>query len=190
MIFRPLLLTLAATAALTALAPGQQLATPAQAAGEAAPSGGVVTPSTPVTETPLIPDEAPSLVKPEEGTPATPAAAAAKTGKVSKTETFEKEILEKIRYREAKTKALADPAVIAAWDLSNVAKVDVDKRNHLKAYYKLLFARIVKIDPTLKTMVALKALEADHRVTQARLSPTIEDPASESSSTSTVLSAR
>src|SRR3954462_1498068 len=116
---RPLLVSIFALAS-ASLAFGQ----------EAAPSGGVVTPAplpdaprlaprpaagatlpqdsrSPRPETPLMPDQTPSLE------PEAPAAEPAKTAeqkrtKTSKTEVFEQDQAEKIRFRQVHTQALAD----------------------------------------------------------------------------------
>ena len=59
--------------------------------------------------------------------------------------------------REAKTKAQRDPAVQAEWDRAIEARTDYEKREALKSYYKMLYGRIAKIDPTLKKPI--EALE-------------------------------
>jgi hypothetical protein len=180
MIFRRPLLTLAATVFLTAFASAQEVTAPTTRGelnppGDALnatpardPSGAIPTVPGAASDTPLMPDQTPSLVKPEPVKPAT-------TEKTSKTELFEQDLMERIRYREARTKALADKDVLAAWERSLVARTDVRRRAELQAYYKLLFARILKIDNTIAKTVVLKAAEAEHRLTQVHIAPTIDE---------------
>jgi len=73
--------------------------------------------------------------------------------KKSSTEQESDDLLTRIRYREAKTKALQDPRVQQEWDRAQVAKTDPQKREALKDYYNLLFDRMVKIDATVKPRV-------------------------------------
>jgi hypothetical protein len=125
-----------------------------------------------------MPDQTPSLVKPE--TPATEPAGDAekKRTKTSKTEVFEQDQAEKIRFRQVHTQALADRTLEALWDKANVARKDVDKRTILKEYYKLLYARMARIDPSLKKLIDLQALVAEHRLTQSRRPSPAATPAS------------
>lgn len=162
---------------------------------EAAPSGGVVAPAPlpaaprlspgakpaalprdsrlPDTATPLMPDQEPSLVKPETTPAETPAIDPAnKRTKTSKTEVFEQDQADKIRFRQVHTQALADRKLMELWDKSNVARKDADKRALLKDYYKQLYARMEKIDPSLKKLIDLQATVAEHRLTQAHITPT------------------
>jgi hypothetical protein len=185
MFFRRSLLIPIVALALAPLASGQ----------EAAPSGGVVTPAplpdaprlsprpgtgaalprdnrSPSPETPLMPDQAPSLVKPETATTEPAVDPAKKRTKTSKTEVFEQDQAEKIRFRQVHTQALADRNLEALWDKANVARKDADKRTILKEYYKLLYARMAKIDPTLKKLIDLQATVAEHRLTQSHITPT------------------
>lgn len=168
---------------------------PVAFAQEAATSGGVVSPArvpdaprlspkpgtsvalpqdsrSPRPETPLMPDQTPSLVKPEAA-PAEPASTPEqKRTKTSKTEVFEQDQATKIRFRQVHTQALADRNLDALWNKAVVARKDADKRALLKEYYKLLYARMEKIDPSLKKEIALQATTAEHRLTQAHITPT------------------
>jgi len=58
-------------------------------------------------------------------------------------------IEDRVKFRKARTKALADPKVIAARENAQNAATDAEQRAALKEYYTLLFARIRKIDPTI-----------------------------------------
>jgi hypothetical protein len=162
---------------------------------EAAPSGGVVSPApvpdaprlaprpapgatlpqdnrSPAPETPLIPDQTPSLVKPETAPAEAAGNAEKKRTKTSKTEVFEQDQADKIRFRQVHTQAQADRKLEELWDKANTARKDADKRAILKDYYKLLYARMAKIDPSLKKLIDLQATIADHRLTQSHITPT------------------
>jgi hypothetical protein len=181
---RPLLVSIFALAS-ASLAFGQ----------EAVPSGGIVTPAplpdaprlaprpttgatlpqdsrSPRPETPLMPDQTPSLVKPEAPAAEPATTPEQKRTKTSKTEAFEQDQAEKIRFRQVHTQALADRKLEELWDKANVARKDADKRALLKEYYKLLYARMAKIDPSLKKVIDLQATTAEHRLTQSHITPT------------------
>jgi hypothetical protein len=95
----------------------------------------------------------------------------------SATADAEDQIKLRIRLREAKTKAQRDPAVQAEWDRSNAVKTDYEKRAVLKGYYKLLAARMTKVDPTLKGAIDKQLQESLARLEQNRIAPT-QPPAS------------
>ena len=93
----------------------------------------------------LIP-EAPKPVEKPKAEPATPK-------KKSSTEQASDDLQTRIRYREAKTRALENPRLQQEWDRAQAAKSEPEKREALKSYYKLLCDRMVKIDPTVKPRV-------------------------------------
>ena len=93
----------------------------------------------------LIPEVPPANVKPKSE-PSQPR-------KKSSTEQASDDLQTRIRYREAKTRALQDPKIHQELDRANAAKTDPDKREALKSYYKMLCDRMVKIDPTVKPRV-------------------------------------
>jgi hypothetical protein len=125
------------------------------------PAGSAVTPN----PLPLIPES------PEPGKKGKAAAGAATKGKKSSTEAAIDDLQERIRYRQAKTRALNDPAVQNAWDRAHATRTDVERRDALKAYYKLFYARVLRIDGTLKQRVAQSAERARRRLTQTRIDP-------------------
>lgn len=90
----------------------------------------------------------------------------------SATADAEDQIKLRIRMREAKTKAQRDPALQAEWDRSNEVKTDYEKREVLKGYYKLLAARMTKVDPTLKVAIEKQTKESLSRLEQTRIAPT------------------
>jgi hypothetical protein len=125
------------------------------------PAGSTVTPN----PLPLIPES------PEPGKKGKGAAATAKKDKKSSTEAAIDDLQERIRYRQAKTRALNDPAVQNAWDRAHATRTDGEKREALKAYYKLFYARVLRIDGTLKQRVAQGEERARRRLTQTRIDP-------------------
>ena len=90
----------------------------------------------------LIP-ESPTPAKKPKSVPA----------KKSSTEQASDDLQTRIRYREARTKALQDPKIQMEWDRAQAAKTDPEKREALKSYYNLFCDRVVKIDPTTKSHV-------------------------------------
>ena len=94
----------------------------------------------------------------------------------STTAAAEESVKERIRIREAKTKAQRDPAIQAEWAYSNQVKTDYEKRQALQNYYQLLYTRMAKIDPSIKlaTEVLLKASLAELK--QSKIAPTLPPP--------------
>jgi hypothetical protein len=70
------------------------------------------------------------------------------------------------------TKVRQEPKIVAEWDRAETAKTDYEQREALKSYYKLLYDRIVKIDPTLEKRVAAIRTKSIHRLTETRIDPT------------------
>jgi hypothetical protein len=52
------------------------------------------------------------------------------------------------------------------------ARTDLEKRDALKSYYKLLYARIVKLDPSVTKVSVLREAAALRRLEQTRIDPT------------------
>ncbi len=73
--------------------------------------------------------------------------------KKSSTEQASDDLQTRIRYREARTKALQDPKIQMEWARAHAAKTDPEKREALKNYYQMFCDRIVKIDPTTKPRI-------------------------------------
>ena len=92
--------------------------------------------------------------------------------KRSKTEVAEDALQGRIRYRQAKTKAIRDPKVISELARADAALTDQERRDALKSHYKLLFARMEKLDKTLKPQLELRSKNALGRLTQVRMEPT------------------
>lgn len=136
-------------------APGRLQLAPA--AAPAAPASAIE------PEVTLIPEQVPQNAKP---------APEPKPEAKSKTEANAEELIERIRLREAQVKALRDPQVQAEWDRAAKAKTDHEKRESLKRYYKLLYARILKIDSSVKKTADLREHAALRRLEQTRIDPT------------------
>ena len=101
--------------------------------------------------------------------------------KKSSTEQASDDLQMRIRYREARTKALQDPNIQSEWDRAQTAKTDPEKREALQSYYKLLCDRVVKIDPatkprieTLRKTLAWR-LEPGHRKREKLAKPVDEE---------------
>lgn len=113
-----------------------------------------------------LPGEPLELIPEAPTTTAKPKSDPVQPRKKSSTEQASDDLQARIRYREAKTKALQTPGLQQEWNRANSAKTDPEKREALKSYYKILYDRIVKIDPTLKPRV-----EAQRKSITWRLEP-------------------
>ncbi|MCE9609609.1 MAG: hypothetical protein K8R23_05305 [Chthoniobacter sp.] len=90
----------------------------------------------------------------------------------SATADAEDAVKQRIRIREAKTKAQRDPAVQAEWDRASTLKTDYEKRDALKSYYRLLYGRMIKIDPSLKVPADALLQQSLARLEQTKIAPT------------------
>ena len=81
-------------------------------------------------------------------------------------------IKQRIRMREAKTKAQRDPAVQAEWDRAAAVRTDYEKREALKGYYRLLYGRMAKVDPALKPAIDKQLQESLSQLGQTKIAPT------------------
>lgn len=94
---------------------------------------------------PLIPESMPPLEK------SSPAAKEKKEKeKKSATAAADDALRDRIKLRVAKTKAQSDPELQALWDSQFKARTDYEQREILTKYYTLLWARIAKLDKTIK----------------------------------------
>ncbi len=125
------------------------------------------------TSTPALEPEVtliPEPVKKEEKKPE-PVEKPEKAEK-SKTAESSEELIARIHYREAYTRAQREPKVMAEWERAAKAKTDLQKREALKTYYTLLHARIVKVDPSVKKTSDLRRAASLRRLEQTRIDPT------------------
>ncbi len=116
---------------------------------------------------PLIPESMPPLDK-------SPLPGKAKKEKQSATSAADDALRDRIKLRTAKTKAQSDPGLQAIWDSQFKARTDFEQRAILDDYYTQLWARIAKIDKTLKKEV----IEAERKryttsYDQTRIAPTV-----------------
>ena len=100
-----------------------------------------------------LPGETLGLIPEAPKTTSKPKTEPSEPKKKSSTEQESDDLQARIRYREAKTKAMQDPRIQQEWDRAQVAKTEPEKREVLRSYYKLLCDRMVKIDPAVKPRV-------------------------------------
>ncbi len=86
---------------------------------------------------------------------------------------FEKERKLKVRFQQVKLQALKDQAIREMKDKSERAKTDEDKRQALREYYRMLFAKINSIDPELVERSDVLEKAYLRRLGQYRVEPTI-----------------
>jgi hypothetical protein len=94
------------------------------------------------------------------------------TGPIDRTSAVQNEMAERVRLRELIVKVRKEPKVAAELDRAETAKTDLQKREALKNYYTLLYDRVAKLDPKLKTRVTELQRRSINRLTQTRLDPT------------------
>jgi hypothetical protein len=92
--------------------------------------------------------------------------------KVDRTTAAENELGSRVRLRELTNRVRQEPKVVAEWDRAHTAKTDYEKREALKSYYKLLYDRIVILDPTLQKRVFEVRSKSLHRLAETRVDPT------------------
>ena len=127
-----------------------------------------------------LPGESLGLIPEAPKNTAKPKAEPAESKKKSSTEKESDDLVARIRYREAKTRALQDPAVQQEWDRAQAAKTEPEKRETMKSYYKLLCDRMVKIDSTVKPRVEVLRKSLVWRLDPgARLRARLAKPADE-----------
>ncbi len=80
----------------------------------------------------------------------------------------------RIRYRQARNVAEASEAVRAAWDGSREAKTDLRKRQALRHYYDVLFAKMVAMDRAIAPLVEQRHKAENARLTQSQIAPTVD----------------
>lgn len=134
-------------------------------------------PSTPKTQpTPpplsLIPDMPAPVEKPR----GSGGGSAAKTSadnpvKKNKTQANADEIADRIKFREAKTKALRDEKLQQQREIADAAKTDHEKRAALKQYYTMLYGRILKIDGSIKKLVSQRLQQSLKELDQSKVKP-------------------
>ncbi len=124
-----------------------------------------------IPEPVLIPESPTSMPKPEGSAIEEPKEKKEKL-KQDKTAAAADEMASRVRYRQAKTRALKDPAVQAEWAKAARARTDYEKREALTNYYTLLYARMEKLDKSLKKEIESRQGISLRRLRQSRLEPT------------------
>lgn len=97
--------------------------------------------------------------------------------KKNKTEENIDNIADRIKFREAKTKALRDQKVIDLDAQVAAARTDPEKRALLKEYYTTLYGKILKIDGSLKKLVADRLKQSLNALDQSKVRPKGHDDA-------------
>ena len=126
----------------------------------------------PPIDLPLIPE----MPIPQDRPPRRGVESPIKPKRDSATAAAEDELKQRVRLREARTKALRDPAVQAEWARANEVKTDYEKRAALTSYYKLLYGRIAKIDSSLKAPADKLLKQSLAEFEQTRIAPTQPPP--------------
>lgn len=123
---------------------------------------------------PLIPETLAPAEKMPERTTGEPDA----SRKKSKTETAADDLKQRIRFREVKTRALSDPQVRDEWQRAEAARTDAGKREALRRFYERLYARMLRLDGSLKSRIAAAERSSLAMLRQSRIDPseTIEAP--------------
>ena len=126
----------------------------------------------PRPETPpsLLPDDIPAAMP--RPSPARPPAGE-RPGPVPKQQAAAAELDLRIRYRKARNVADANEKVRAAWEDSRDAKTDHAKRQALKRYYDLLFARMLSVDRGIAPLVKQRRDAETAALTQTQVAPTV-----------------
>jgi hypothetical protein len=78
-----------------------------------------------------------------------------------------------LEWRKLKNRASADPEVIAAKKATETGRTDVDKRNLMRAYYKVFYARMLALaeTPDVKAYLEQRKKEALNSLAQPNVRP-------------------
>jgi len=81
-----------------------------------------------------------------------------------------------VEWRELKSRTANDPAVVAAKTAAGVATTDLEKRNRLRAYYEIYYARMIALASTPQMVDYLNKAKTTHLdlLAQPRVRPTPE----------------
>lgn len=139
----------------------------ADAARSLPPGDPIPRPATPPS---LLPDEIPIPTK--RPAPVKPPGAG-KPGTALKPQATAEEFDLLIRYRKARNVAEMNEKVRAAWDDSRDAKTDLRKRETLKHYYDVLFAKMLAVDRGIALLVDQRHKAENTRLTQTQIAPTV-----------------
>lgn len=87
------------------------------------------------------------------------------------------ELENRIKFRNAHTRASNDPKIQALWEESRKAPTDYEKRDALRRYYTTLYKRMVSLDKSIAPLVEERSKVSLRRLDQTRIDPT--DPLEE-----------
>ena len=118
----------------------------------------------------LLPDEIPAA--PKRPATANPLPVG-KPGATLKPQATAAELDLRIRYSKARNVAETNEKVRSAWEDSRVAKTDHAKRQALKRYYDLLFARMLSVDRGISPLVEKSRKAESAMLTQTQIAPTV-----------------
>lgn len=86
---------------------------------------------------------------------------------------YEKQRKLQVRYEQVRLQALKDPAIRSLREQADAAKTDEGKRQALREYYRLLYAKMESIDSSLKDKCEAMLQAYLRRLGQFRVTPTI-----------------
>lgn len=118
----------------------------------------------------LLPDEIPPPAK-RPATARTPAGG--KPATTLKPQATAEELDLRIRYRKARNIAETNETVRAAWEETRFPKSDQQKRDALRRYYDLLFAKMLSVDRGISPLVEDRRKAGAAALTQTRIAPTV-----------------
>ena len=118
----------------------------------------------------LLPDEIPPRAKrPENLT----SPGRTKPEAKRKQEGTAEELELRVRYRKVRNIAETSDRVRAAWEETRYPKSDQQKRNALRRYYDLLFAKMLSMDQGIAPLVEERRKAETAMLTQTRIAPTV-----------------
>ena len=123
----------------------------------------------------LLPDDIPTNTK--KTAPAIPPAAvnpfAAKPAAVLKPQVTAAELDMRVRYRKARNIAETSEQIHSAWEATRYPRNDQQKRQAMKRYYDLLFAKMLSLDRGIATLVEERRKAETAILTQTHIAPTV-----------------
>lgn len=120
----------------------------------------------------LIPETPEPVTKPKGRAIPEPRPSRKASDTPARTSAAEDEMASRIRLRQLKTRVLREPKVHELYEKAQAAPTDYEKRETLKAFYTLLYARIAKLDRSLEKRTTTLCKQSIHRLTQTKIDPT------------------
>lgn len=116
----------------------------------------------------LIPDNVPSVPRPKHGGGKSHSSASASQGP-GNTFRAEVDLKSRIRMRQLYTRVLNEPETQSEWAAAHSVKTDPERRALLKTYYTHLYARMLKLDPSLAERIKARKANSLIRLQYPRL---------------------